>query len=208
MRNLTLTVALCAGLAAHPAAAIEPVLNPGEEIENSIEGDLNADGEPDLAYIVRTEDTRMLLVVLSVKTEVEIGVETPESLPLDPFPLGPGAFSFERGTLTLDDLTGGTTAVASTRRYRFDAETQHMRLIGLDATYYSRTYAHDGFELSWNLLTGDLITRELHLNEKGGDAAFDPIVEHKGKRRTGKVWLEDSPDPEGLIAELSEFGGV
>ena len=39
-----------------------------------------------------------------------------------------------------------------------------MRLIGMDATVYSRTFAHDGFEASWNLLNGDATTRELKLN--------------------------------------------
>ena len=76
------------------------------------------------------------------------------------------------------------------------------RLIGLDATHYSRTFAHDGFEFSWNLLTGALITRELHLNKKGGDAAFDPIVERRRKRTSKPLMMEDAPDVEALMSEL------
>ena len=77
-----------------------------------------------------------------------------------------------------------------------------MRLIGLEASLYSRTLQHDAYELSWNLLTGDLVTRELHLSESGGDEAYDAAIEHKTKRRGGKVWLADSPDPQDLIQEL------
>ena len=100
------------------------------------------------------------------------------------------------------DLTGGTTAYSTTRRYRYDQAAGRMRLIGFDSTLYSRTYAHDGFELSWNLVTGKLITRELRLNEKGGDAAYDPIVEKATTRKSGKVWLSDTPDPETLMDEV------
>ncbi len=199
-------LAIVALLLAAPARAQDIVLDPDEELETSIEGDLNGDGLPDRAWIARTEVARTLTVQLSARSEVDIGFEAPEVVPLDPYPLGPGAFSIERNALVLEDLTGGTTAIGSTRRYRFDPEARRMRLIGLDATLYSRTYAHDGFELSWNLVTGDMITRELHLNQGGGDAAYDPIVEHKSKRRTGKVLLEDSPDPEALI--ISELSGA
>lgn len=83
-------------------------------------------------------------------------------------------------------------ATASTRK----------RLIGPDATLYGRTFAHDGFEASWNLLNGDLITRELRLSKGGTEDAYDPIAEHKSKRRVPPVWLSESPDPEELLAEL------
>lgn len=71
----------------------------------------------------------------------------------------------KNSVLLLRDMTGGTTAVASTHRFRWDAKLGAMRLIGLDATLYSRTYAHDGQEPSWNLLTGSLVNRTLRLNK-------------------------------------------
>lgn len=189
-------------LVAAPAHAQDIALEPGEVLETRTEGDLNGDGVDDIAYIAGTIDTRRLGVLLSVRHEFDVEFRA-ERLPLEITLLGPGQLTIAPGTLTVEDLTGGTTAVASTRRYRFDKTEDRLRLIGLDAMLYSRTFAHDGFELSWNLLNGDLITRELHLNQGGGDAAYDPIVEKKGKRRTGKVWLPDSPDPDALIGELS-----
>ena len=77
-----------------------------------------------------------------------------------------------------------------------------MRLIGLDATLYSRTFAHDGFEASWNLLNGDAQTRELKLNRGGGDAAYQPGPESSFKRRVRAQWLSDAPDPETVLEEM------
>lgn len=185
------------------AGAYDPPLEPGEEIEVQLEGDLNADGLNDVAYVLRTEDTRKLVVLLSYRDEVNIDFELPETTELEPTLLGPASLAIEQGVLKVEDLAGGTTAINSIRRYRYDRGAKRLRLIGLDATLYSRTFAHDGFELSWNLLTGDLITRELHLNQGAGDAAYDPIAERRSKRRVGKVWLADSPDPQALIDELS-----
>ncbi|WP_156457723.1 hypothetical protein [Altererythrobacter sp. Root672] len=195
MRRWGLAAALLADIAAQPCLALEPVLGQGEELEARIDGDLDGDGNADIAYLARTEEKRELIVNLTNGGS--------ESLELDTIPLGSGELSIKRGVLLFEDLTGGTTAVGSTYRYRFDDKSLRMRLIGLDATLYSRTYAHDGFELSWNLLNGDLITRKLQLNKGGGDAAYDPIIETKRKKRSGPVWLAQSPDPEALISELS-----
>lgn len=203
--------ALIALIGAQPALAqaYEPVLDEGQEIENQIDGDLNGDARPDSAFVVYNSETfaRELRVALSYATEVDIGFEPEEVLPLEPTLLGPAELAIERGVLKVTDLVGGTTAINAVYRFRYDRAGepgQFMRLIGLDATLYSRTYAHDGFELNWNLLNGDLITRELHLNTKGGDAAYDPIVERKTKRTTPRVWLAQSPDPQELIDELSQ----
>jgi hypothetical protein len=189
-------------LAASPVVAqdIEPPLD--TELEARVEADLNGDGIDDIAYLAGNEDSRALSVLLSEKSEVHVD-HRPEVLVLDPTSFGPGSLSLDGNVLKFEDLTGGTTAIASMHRFRYDPAIGHMRLIGLDATLYSRTYAHDGFELSWNLLTGDLITRELHLNRGNGDAAYDKIDEKKSKRRSDPVWLSESPHPEELIFELS-----
>ena len=179
---------------AAPVGALEPIVDAGQELETRIDADFDGDGTRDIAYITRSDETRNLYVTLADNES--------EYLPLEPFPLGPGDLSFAKGVLVFEDLTGGTTAYSTTRRYRYDAEAGRMRLIGFDTTLYSRTYAHDGFELSWNLVTGKLITRELHLNEKGGDAAYDPIVEKTTLRKSGKVWLFDTPDPETLMERV------
>lgn len=181
-------------IAATPAGALEPVLNPGEYLEARLNADIDGDGTADVAYVTRTDDQRNL--------QIAYAVNGAEYLPLDITPLGSGSLTFAKGVLVFEDLTGGTSATASTRRYRFDKADNRMRLIGLDATYYSRTYAHDGFELSWNLLDGKLVTRELRLNRKGGDAAYDPIIEKTLHRPSGKVWLIDTPDPDELIEQV------
>lgn len=186
---------------AAPAQAQDIELPPGTELEARVEADLNGDGIADVAYLAGNEDSRALSVLLSERSEVHFE-HRPEVLVLEPASLGPGSLSIEGNVLKFEDLTGGTTAVASTHRFRYDPAIGHMRLIGLDATLYSRTFMHDGFELSWNLLTGDLITRKLRLNEAGGDAAYDPVAERKSKRRSPPIWLSESPYPEELIAEL------
>ena len=188
-------VSLAFALAATtPAAALEPAIGPGEELETRLDADFDGDGAADVAYVTRTEEKRNLHIAYSAGGA--------EHLPLDTTPLGSGSLTFAKGVLVFEDLTGGTTAYATTRRYRFDRAAIRMRLIGFDTTLYSRSYAHDGFELSWNLLTGKLITRELRLNRKGGDAAYDPIVERTTRRDSGKVWLFDTPDPETLMEQV------
>ena len=202
MRKALLVAISSAVLAAGQAAAIEPDLAPGEDIEARLDGDFNGDAEADLAYIVSSEDRRELRVVLSYKSEVEIGVEPAETLALEPTGLGPGSLSLEGNVLKFDDLTGGTTAISSTRRYRYDAARHQLRLIGLDATLYSRTNSHDGFEASWNLINGDAVTRELRLNRGSGDEAYLPGPERRFKRRAEPQFLADSPDPETMLEEM------
>jgi len=191
--GLALTLSL-----ATSAAAFEPELRANETLEARVDGDLDGDGTADLAWLAGNDEKRQLVVHLSNGGY--------ESLDLDTTPLGPGTLSINKGVLLFEDLTGGTTAIDSTRRYRFDAKALRMRLIGLDATLYSRTQQHDGFEVSWNLLTGAAVTRKLHLNTSGkGDEAFDHIIEHKTVKRSPPVWLSKTPEPEDV---LSQFRGA
>lgn len=173
-----------------------------EDLETRTDGDLTGDRVVDTAFIGRGEDKRTLTVLRTVKGEFDIDFEPVGSLELDAYPQGPAEMSIAKGVLKIVDLTGGTTATQATYRYRYDPAARRMRLIGLDATLYSRTYAHDGFEISWNLLTGDFITQDMKLNKKGGDAAYDPIIEKKGKRPSKPLYMEDTPNPEELIEGL------
>jgi hypothetical protein len=189
MRTLLPILLLCAPMA---AAAFEPELRDGETLVTRVDGDLDGDGMADTAWLTASDDKRELVVHLTDGSS--------EALTLDTTPLGPGTLAIKNGVLLFDDLTGGTTAIAATRRYRYDKNQIRMRLIGYDATFYSRTQQHDGFEVSWNLVTGAAITRAMHLNRSGkGDAAFDRIDEHKTVRRSPRVWLSDTPAPEDLI---------
>lgn len=203
MRPALLALALLAAPAPMQAGAQvgpQPMFDAGEELEVELHADFNGDGHADVAYIVRGEDKRELRVATTFVTEVEIGENPPQVLALDPYPLGTAQISEKdsaRGkVLVLEDLTGGTTAVASTHRFRWDAKLQAMRLIGLDATLYSRTYAHDGEEASWNLLTGDLVTRKLKLNKERG---YDKVGETKGKKPSPPLKLENAPSGDDLL---------
>ena len=199
-------LALALGLAAAPLAAQEgpqPALAGGETLEVEARADFNADKVPDIAYIVRSEDKRELRVVTSFVSEVELGENIPQVLALEPDPLGDATLevkdSAKGKVLLFGDLTGGTTALSSTHRFRWDDKLGAMRLIGLDATLYSRTFAHDGVEASWNLLTGDMVTRTLKLSSGPGDEAYKPVGEKKTKRLLPPIRLEDSPRAEGIL---------
>jgi len=194
------TALLWLALAWTPAAAQDIDLAPGTELEARVDGDLNGDGVDDIAYVAGDEDSRALTVLLSVRHEVDFEF-APEVLLLEPTMLGPGSLSIDGNVLRFEDLTGGTTAVSSTRRLRYDGARKRMRLIGLDAALYSRTHAHDGFEVSWNLLNGDTVTRVLRLDDGGGEEAYRPARERRFKRRIRAQFLSDAPDPETLLEE-------
>ncbi len=196
MRKVAVVVALAALLSGLSAAALEPELRPGETLDARVDGDLDGDGSADVAYLVSSAERRELIVALTNGPA--------ETLVLEPTPLGPGSLAIEGKVLKFEDLTGGTTAISSTRRYRYDALRNRMRLIGLDVTVYSRTYAHDGFEASWNLLNGDAITRELRLDRGGGDAAYAEVNERRFKYRSRPQWLAETPDPQTMLAEMRQ----
>lgn len=208
MRSLTLIAAFLLGSAAHAAPGREPMqpvsdatlngwLEMGEEIEARVDGDLNGDGDPDTVYVAASPDARTLHVLLSYRAEFDLGHQPAGSFRLEPDRLGPAGLSIDRGVLTIRDLTGGTTALSATYRYRADKakDPPRMRLIGLDATVYSRTYAHDGDEMSWNVATGDTITSLLKVATKG-DRGYDKLYTRKFKRPVRTIYMEDTPDAE------------
>ena len=206
MRKTVPLIALLAASAAHAQATqILPgvELPAGAEVETKVNGDLNGDGVEDAAYVAHNDESRALTVVLSVKDEFSVDYRT-EVLDLELSDFAPGKLTLDGNVLKFEDMTGGTTAVSSTRRFRYEDRGEHMRLIGLDATVYSRTYAHDGFETSWNLLTGDATARELKLNTGGGDAAYNPGPKQSFKRRIRAQWLAESPDPETVLEEMRD----
>lgn len=174
------------------------------DIEAAVTADLNGDGVDDHAMILRHGATsRELRVVTSYRNETDFGESPSQVLALDPYPLGDAQLSVKDGVrgkvLVLKDLTGGTTAVASTHRFRWDAKLQAMRLIGLDATLYSRTFAHDGMKASWNLLTGDLSSHRLKLRNDGSAIAYDEVDRRRRKKRSAPVRLEQSPTGDALL---------
>jgi hypothetical protein len=191
-------------LVAAPVAAQvgpQPTLSDGESIEFETNGDFNADGIFDVAYIIRRDDNeaRELRVVISDVGETHVGEYPAQVLRLDPDALSGAQLTIKGNVLSLKELSRGTSAVASTHRFRWDPRLEAMRLIGLDATLYSRTFAHDGAEASWNLLTGDLTTVTLRLKGSGENATYQRIDERRSKRLSPALRLEDSPSGDDLL---------
>ncbi len=201
MRAALLALALNAAPASAQYEGPHLYLGDGEELEVQTRADFNADGYPDLAYIVRRgdEEMRELRVITTVVSDVDIGENLPQVLPLDPTALSGAELSFNGKALLFKELTGGTSAVASTHRFRWNRKMEAMQLIGLDAKLYSRTFAHDGAEASWNLLTGDLVTRTLRLNTGPGDQAYNPSPEKRTKKPSPPVRLENAPSGDDLL---------
>jgi hypothetical protein len=191
---LALTAALPLAAQGEPQASLVS----GETIEVETRADLNADGVEDLAYIARRDEVlRELRVVTS--TGSGPGENPPQVLAMDPYPLGDAQLAVKGNVLLLQDLTGGTTAVFSTHRFRWDAKLSAMRLIGLDATLYSRTFAHDGQKASWNLLTGLLLTHTMRLRKDDSDIAYDDVDKRRTRKPSPPLRLEQSPSGDELL---------
>jgi len=169
------------------------------EIEAAVTADLNGDGLDDTAMVVEDGGRRELRVVTSYRNETDSGENPQQLLALDPGPLGDAVLKLKGNVLLLEELTGGTTATFSTHRFRWDAKLQAMRLIGLDATLYSRTFAHDGMKASWNLLTGDFTSHTLKLRGGDSDTAYDEVDKKRKKKRSAAVRLEQSPTGDDLL---------
>ena len=164
----------------------------GWRLETQLESDYDGDGAVDIAMVIRNDDERWLLVALGEgKGLKRIGLGE-----LDPYPLGDASLEAKKGVLLITDLTGGTTAIQSTYRYRYEAASGRMQLIGDDASLYSRTNTHGGVEVSTNRLTGVRLTQESTLDDKG-EYRFS-----KQKQSTvpkEKLYLETAPKPEDTV---------
>jgi hypothetical protein len=165
----------------------------GWRAETQLEADFDGDGRTDIAMVVRNDDERWLVVALGEgKGLHRVGLGE-----LDPYPLGDASLAAKKGVLLVTDLTGGTTAIQSTYRYRYENETGRMRLIGDDVALYSRTNAHGGVEVSTNRLTGVRLTQRSTLDEPQGEYRFG-----KQQRTTvpkDKLYLETAPKPEDTV---------
>lgn len=163
--------------------------------ESEATGDLDHDGRPDIALIVVSPDGEHRM--LSVARGAPVGYRRvgQASLPTDP--LGPASLSFSsKGVLVVTDLVGGTTATQAVYRFRYDPATGRMRLIGLDATRYSRTNQHDAVKLSINYLTGQRVDQIDRLTSAGD---YDPQPQRRRKGRPAVLYMEDTPDPDSLL---------
>ncbi|MFT3806595.1 hypothetical protein [Arenimonas sp.] len=172
----------------------------GAMVETRIDADFNGDGMKDIAIISANDDVRVLTAFLAYADEYNTGFEPIGTGALDVGPLGAASLRMQKNVLVLEDLTGGTSATSSTYRFRFDAAESKMRLIGLDAEYYSRTYQHGSRKLSFNYLTGDRVEQVSEVGTKD-DEALVPGPEKRSKGKPRKIWLDDIPSPEALLLD-------
>lgn len=177
----------------------------GTILENRLDADINGDGYVDTAYIARVPDEwRKLGVMTSYIAETDMGHDPAGEADMDVHPLGAASLSLKKGVLVVEDLAGGTSAIASTYRYRFDKAQRRMRLIGDDVTYYSRTNQHDKIEISTNRLTGQRIRQVFKLTDEA-DRAYVPQPPVKETVPKTPVYMEEAPLPE-LTLGLGEPG--
>jgi hypothetical protein len=197
-------------LAGEPTPAASETLSNlfGGEVEARLDVDFNGDGHADTAVVMRDADheSRGLHVLIGYADAGGTGHEPIDGVALDPYPLGTATLAYRKGVLIVEDLTGGTTAIASTYRWRYDPEEHRMRLIGDDVSLYSRTNAHDALEISTNRLTGLRLRRVMkRVDEPAADgAAYDPQPEIRESVPTTPIHMAESPAPAetlGLDAE-------
>ena len=196
---LLLAVALAPAFAAQsdiPARADAPprFVPEGWRMETQLEADFDGDGKFDIAMVVRNDDERWLLVAVGEgKGLRRIGLGE-----MDAYPLGDASLEAKKGVLVVNDLTGGTTAIASTYRYRYEATSGRMQLIGDDVELYSRTNAHGGIKVSTNRLSGARLTQTSTIDEPDGERRFSK--EKATTVPTEKLYLETAPVPEDTVS--------
>lgn len=167
----------------------------GAKIETRLDADVTGDGMVDVVFVAASEDVRVLKVMAAYADEFNNGHEPIGEAAMETYPLGSASLSVKKGVLLVEDLTGGTTAIQSLYRYRFDPKARRMRLIGDDVTLYSRTNAHDSTAISTNRLTGaQTVTRSV----VGEDGYTDQPAQKKTVS-TKPVYMEDAPTPETTL---------
>jgi hypothetical protein len=202
MKTQALALLLVAGfapvLAAKPDLPLRADAPPrfvpeGWRLETQLESDYNGDGVVDIAMVIRNDDERWLLVAVGEgKGLKRIGLGE-----LDPYPLGDASLESKKGVLLITDLTGGTTAIQSVYRYRYEVASGRMQLIGDDVELYSRTNAHGGISVSTNRLNGKRITQSSTIDEPDGERRFSK--EKATTVPTEKLYLETAPNPEDTL---------
>ncbi len=174
----------------------------GAMLETRLDADFNGDGLMDTAYVTRVPDEwRKLAVQMGYVAETDMGHDPVGEAAMDVHPLGMAALVFKKGVLVVEDLAGGTSAISSTYRYRYDKAEHRMRLIGDDVMYYSRTDQHDRTEISTNRLTGQRTRQRFRLT--GEEYAPEPMLQETVPKVP--LYMEDAPLPDVTLG-LGEAG--
>lgn len=206
--SFALLISLAAGAAAggervQPAPMSEETLlwqiqpqDASARVETRLDADFTGDGLHDVAFVVRGDERRLLKVMVGYATDVDVGYDPVGEMQMDISPLGDASLSVKKGVLIVEDLTGGTTAIQSLYRFRYDPVAKKMRLICDDVTLYSRTTQHDSTAISTNRLTGlQLVTRSV----LGKDGAYTDQPAQKRQVPTKPIYMDNAPAPEDTL---------
>ena len=177
------------------AEQLAPYLPDGAQIETRLDADFTGDGLRDLAVVAANDDVRVLKVMIGYADDTSMGFDPVGEMKMGGSPLGTASLTVKKGVLLVEDLDGGTTAIQSLYRFRFDPKQTKMRLIGDDVTLYSRTNAHDSTSISTNRLTGAQVVKRRVV----GEAGYTDQPEQKKKVGTAPIWMEDAPLPEDTL---------
>lgn len=191
-------VAVCADRPQHPPLTAEQLVShlpDGAGIETRLDADFTGDGRPDLAVVAANDDVRVLKIMVAYVGEFDMGFDPVGEMKMGSSPLGTASLSVKKGVLLVEDLDGGTTAIQSLYRFRFDPKQKKMRLIGDDVTLYSRTNAHGSTSISTNRLTGAQVVKRSVV----GEAGYTDQPEQRKKVGTAPVWMDDAPLPEDTL---------
>lgn len=164
-------------------------------IETRLDADVNGDGIRDVIAVGSDGDNRLLVVLASSVKKSAVSYRPLGQMAMDPSPVGSARLAADNGILVVEDLTGGTSAIASLYRFRYDAAAKRMRLIGDDVELYSRTWAHGGIKISTNRLTGRQIRTELKLAGRGESAAYMPQKPVTATIARKPLYMEQAPNP-------------
>ena len=173
------------------AEQLTSYLPDGAQIETRLDADFTGDGLRDLAVVAANDDVRVLKVMIGYADDTSMGFDPVGEMKMGGSPLGAASLTVKKGVLLVEDLDGGTTAIQSLYRFRFDPKQTKMRLIGDDVTLYSRTNAHDSTSISTNRLTGAQVVKRRVV----GEAGYTDQPEQKKKVGTAPIWMEDAPLP-------------
>ena len=181
------------------AAELVGYLPQGGTLEVRMDADVTGDGLKDVVAVGKGEDVRKLVVLAGYQVETDMGYRPVGQMDMDPSPLGDASLKVQNGVLLIEDLTGGTTAVSSLYRFRYDRAADRMRLIGDDVELYSRTWAHDGLKVSTNRLTGVQIRTANKLVGHGENASYAPAAPVTRRISRAAIYMEEAPDPADTV---------
>lgn len=165
----------------------------GAQVETRLDADINGDGLIDVAAVGVADDRRVIRVMLGYTTQTDLGYRPVGEGSLDLSPLAKASLVVRKNVLIVEDLTGGTTAIQSRYRYRFDSKADRMQLIGDDVTLYSRTNQHGSVEVSTNRLTGQQLITKSSLAPKASAAALIPGKPLARTVSRKPIYMEEAP---------------